>query len=411
MQTLLIVLLIGCALVTVVHIGRGMWARSRSVERHQQALHTLATFTAPLEGTPGAHTETGDHQAHVRVIGRNSPAGAGAPSTLPPPLDVTLPGPVRTSPFRRPSHLEPSVAAMDAVATSPVLSARALPRARRGSPPPPPGQRGAGDGEDATLPGMPPVRAGDGPTTRPVPVVQPQVFYFDDVVPGKPPRPLPEAPGGAAPAPGAVPAALVAPGLVAPGSQAAGKTPTEAGKEVRAQRSPVLRSLAIAAVSVAVAGVALGVELDHPGRRAPVASHTTSPSRRPAAPVRSATTSVPAPTTTAAPPASTVPPEPAVLVSANGGTATYQLTSATASIVVKANGPCWIEVKAGSPTGQVVVEETLSAGQRSSVTGPAWIRLGDPPHVAVTVDGTPMSVPGAGTAVPLDLQFTLADRV
>ncbi len=123
------------------------------------------------------------------------------------------------------------------------------------------------------------------------------------------------------------------------------------------------------------------------------------------------TTSVPAPTTTAAPPAPTVPPEPAVLVSANAGTATYQLTSATASIVVKAHGPCWIEVKAGSPKGQVVVEETLSAGQSSSVTGPAWIRLGDPPHVAVTVDGTPMSVPGAGTAVPLDLQFTLADRV
>jgi hypothetical protein len=116
---------------------------------------------------------------------------------------------------------------------------------------------------------------------------------------------------------------------------------------------------------------------------------------------------VAAPTTTAAPPAATVPPQPAVLVSANGGTATYQLTSATASIVVKANGPCWIEVKAGSPRGQVVVEETLSAGQRSSVTGPAWIRLGDPPHVAVMVDGTAMSVPGAGAAVPLDLQFTL----
>ena len=408
MQTLLIVLLIGCALLTVVHIGRGVWARSRSVERHQQALHTLATFTAPLQGTPGAHAGTGDHQAHVRVIGRNSPAGAGAPSTLPPPREVTLPGPVRTSPFRRPSHLDPSVAALDAVATSPVISARALPWVRRGSPPPPPRQRRDGDGEDATLPGMPPVRAGDGPPTRPVPVVQPQVFYFEDVVPGNPPRPLSEARGGPAPAPGPAPAALVA-----VGSQPAGRAQTEAGagKEVRSQRSPVLRPLAIAAVSVAVAGVAHGVELDHPGRRAPVASHTSLPLRHPAAPARSTTTSVPAPTTTAAPPASTVPPEPAVLVSANGGTATYQLTSPTASIVVKANGPCWIEVKAGSPAGQVVVEETLSAGQRSSVTGPAWIRLGDPPHVAVTVDGTPMSVPGAGTAVPLDLQFTLSDRI
>jgi hypothetical protein len=83
------------------------------------------------------------------------------------------------------------------------------------------------------------------------------------------------------------------------------------------------------------------------------------------------------------------------------------LTSRAASIVVKASGPCWIEVKAGSPKGQVVYVGTLEAGQRSSVTGPAWIRLGDPPHVAVSVDGTPMRVPGAAAAVPLDLQFTL----
>jgi hypothetical protein len=249
---------------------------------------------------------------------------------------------------------------------------------------------------------MPPVRAED-PTTRPVPVIQPQVFYFDDVTPAATAKGgQGGGPGRTRRSPGLVPAALVA-----PGSQRAGKTAGQAGPEARvSRRSPVLWPLAVAAVSVAVAGVALGVELLNPARRAPVASQSTSP-RPPVAPARSTTTSVPALSTTTPTTASTVPPQPAVLVSANGGTATYQLTSATASIVVKANGPCWIEVKAGSPRGQVVVEETLSAGQRSSVTGPAWIRLGDPPHVAVTVDGTPMSVPGAGTAVPLDLQFTL----
>ena len=78
MQTLLIILLIGCALVGAVHIGRGMWARSRSVERHQQALHTLATFTAPAEGLAAARTEPGDHQAHVRVIGRSGRPGGNA---------------------------------------------------------------------------------------------------------------------------------------------------------------------------------------------------------------------------------------------------------------------------------------------------------------------------------------------
>jgi hypothetical protein len=295
------------------------------------------------------------------------------------------------------------VAALDAVATSARLSARSVARLGRRAPAPPgPADDHRGDGDDATLPGLPPVWA-EGPTTRPVPVVQPQVFYFDDVTQARPTKHGQGGAGRARRAPGLVPAALAAPG--SPRAATAG----EAGpKAAGARRSPVLWPLAIAAVSVAVAGVALGAELlNNPARRAPVASPSTLPRPRPVPPARSTTTSVPAVSTTTPTTASTVPPQPAVLVSANGGTATYQLTSATASIVVKASGPCWIEVKAGSPRGQVVVEETLSAGQRSSVTGPAWIRLGDPPHVAVTVDGTPMSVPGAGTAVPLDLQFTL----
>jgi hypothetical protein len=75
--------------------------------------------------------------------------------------------------------------------------------------------------------------------------------------------------------------------------------------------------------------------------------------------------------------------------------------------VVTASGPCWIEVKAHSASGQVIYEGTLGKGQESSVTGPAWIRLGDPPYVALTVNGTSMHVPGATSAVPLNLQFTL----
>jgi hypothetical protein len=96
-----------------------------------------------------------------------------------------------------------------------------------------------------------------------------------------------------------------------------------------------------------------------------------------------------------------------MLLTYGAGTATYQLTSRSASIVVTSRGPCWIEVKAGSPLGQTIYEGTLEAGQRSSVTGPAWIRLGDPPYVAVTVDGTHMRVPGATEAAPLNLQFNL----
>lgn len=401
MQTLLIVLMIGCALAATVHIGRGMWSRSRSVERHQQALGTLATLTAPPDRAQGAHSGAGDHQAHVRVIGRSGHGPAGARATLPPPREVTLPGPARPSPFRRPSHLEPSVAAMDAVATTARLSTRTLPRLLRGRPPAAPAR------DDATLPGIPPVRA-EGPTTRPVPVIQPQVFYFDDLPPG----PASARDGAAVtPSPPApVPAALLPAGAEGEARQAGGtgpETPAGSKKTAGGHKSSVARPLAVAAVSVAVAGVALGVELANPARRATLATPGTVSRPRPSAPARATSTSVRATTTAPATTAPTSPPQPAVLVSANGGTATYQLTSPTASIVVKAHGPCWIEVKTGSPKGQVVVEETLSAGQRSSVAGPAWIRLGDPPHVAVTVDGTPMSVPGAGAAVPLNLQFTL----
>ncbi len=38
--------------------------------------------------------------------------------------------------------------------------------------------------------------------------------------------------------------------------------------------------------------------------------------------------------------------------------------------------------------------------------GPGWIRLGNPPAVAVKVNGTPMTVPGSQLAEPVNLQFT-----
>ena len=219
------------------------------------------------------------------------------------------------------------------------------------------------------------------------------MFYFDDVFPGGARRRLSAGRHPAPPAPGLPPAATAA-GAAGGGAHRGGAAPG-AGRGDRSRgvgggsgHSPRRRTGPVGAPAPAATGGA--------------------PSRRPVPPGRSTTTAPSAPVTTAAaPPPSTLPARPAVLVAASGGTAIYQLTSPAASIVVKASGPCWIEVKAGSPRGQVVVEKTLAAGQRSSVIGPAWVRLGDPPHVAVTVDGTPMSVPGAGTAVPLDLQFIL----
>jgi len=118
MDPLLIVTVIGCALASVTYAARGFRARSRTVERHQQALGTLADITQRSEGPHGSLEEP-IHQAHVRVIGRSG--GQIAPTSevaLPPPRALSPPGGASASPFRRPSRTAPSVAAMDAVATS-----------------------------------------------------------------------------------------------------------------------------------------------------------------------------------------------------------------------------------------------------------------------------------------------------
>ncbi len=175
-------------------------------------------------------------------------------------------------------------------------------------------------------------------------------------------------------------------------------------------RRPSITGVVLAAAAVAVAVAAVGIALDlrsvpsqsrsqlqTAARQTPV---TTPPVRRPKAGP---------PTTllvTTTPPV-TVASYPAVLVSSSGGTATYQLSSPSASIVVRAKGRCWLEVRANSPLGQIVYEGILEAGQQSSVTGPAWLRVGDPPEVSVRVNGTRMPVPGAALAVPLNLQFSL----
>ena len=187
METLLVVLVIGCALALAVHVGRGVWYRARSVERHQQALDTLAGITNRSDVVPGSQAASGpvdepnEHQAHVRLIGPAGQANAGDSAALPPPRATSALGP--TSPFRRPSRTSPSAAAMDAVATTAYLARSPGDKlVRTGTPPnalrQPPGQLPA----DATLPGLPPDQAPYvEPPTRPVPIVQPQVFYFDDL--------------------------------------------------------------------------------------------------------------------------------------------------------------------------------------------------------------------------------------
>jgi hypothetical protein len=428
MGPLLVVLVTACALTGAVQIGRGFWVRTRSVERHQQALDTLADITQSPDPAPEARQLAPDHQAHVRVIGPAGPVTA-EPGLLPPPRPFARSSPVGASPMRRPSRNAPSAAAIDAVSASATLGRSSGTRlVRTRLPHPPAGPLAAS--EEPTLPALtPPPPAALEPPTRPVPVIRPHVFYFDDVAARPAARAAREAqapvandiddpddPDDGTGGPDLTALAVVPVGAGDP-SGASEFLPPHRGRSWglggKDRRPVALRALTAAAavvvIGAAVTGAALALQSPSPkaatqALRPPhKAGKPSAPAAKPATPTSRPT--VPVTTTTTPPP----PPAPkaAVLLNASGGTATYQLTSPSASIVVTASGPCWIEVKARSAAGQVVYEGILAKGQTSSVTGPAWIRLGDPPYAAVTVNGKHMSVPGATAAVPLNLQFTL----
>jgi hypothetical protein len=245
------------------------------------------------------------------------------------------------------------------------------------------------------------------------------VFYFDDLTTAGPAGKHVKQEGW-----GASGSADGATGLLAPGK---GPKPRTFRALVAAGAAVVVAALALAlavthldnrrsaALSTPTAPVATAPVATTPVATAPkktlpkshlkAATRTTRPANR-ALVSHKDKARLTGPTTTLVR-AATSAARPAVLLSSGNGTATYQLTAASAAIVVKASGPCWIEVKAGSPLGQIVYEGTLETGQQARVTGPAWIRLGDPPYAEVMVDGKDMNVPGRANGVPLNVEFTL----
>ena len=122
-------------------------------------------------------------------------------------------------------------------------------------------------------------------------------------------------------------------------------------------------------------------------RRPPVAAVTTA-----------TTTTVPAPSTTASIPATST----VSLVSSTASVASYEVDGVSTIKVVGSSGRCWVQLRQGSATGQVIFEGVLLPGQSQVLNGPAWLRIGDPPAVAVTVNGTVLSPPPAAAGQPYD---------
>lgn len=90
-------------------------------------------------------------------------------------------------------------------------------------------------------------------------------------------------------------------------------------------------------------------------------------------------------------------------VSVSPGLAVYNVPLRTYYVTVVTSGPCWVEEQSG-PNTTVLWQRVMQAGNRRTmqITGTLWLRLGNPPLAAVTLNGRPLSFPSAG-GVPIDL--------
>ena len=110
--------------------------------------------------------------------------------------------------------------------------------------------------------------------------------------------------------------------------------------------------------------------------------------------------SVPAPVATPSGPAAAARP------SVRHVRAVAHVTS-PALLVLRATGPCWVQVRRGDATGPVLAERTLAAGDvlRFELAR-VWIRVGAPWNVSVRRGGK--LVAGLQGALPVDLYWTSA---
>jgi hypothetical protein len=66
----------------------------------------------------------------------------------------------------------------------------------------------------------------------------------------------------------------------------------------------------------------------------------------------------------------------------------------TSLILAATRGDCWVEVRAGSATGEALYAGTLSSGSSLRFNRPRlWLRLGAASNVDIVVNGRPSSVP------------------
>jgi hypothetical protein len=176
---------------------------------------------------------------------------------------------------------------------------------------------------------------------------------------------------------------------------AASSGPAEAARSARRPtlRPPTRRAWVTLAAGVAAAAAAGGS----------IAWSESAPPGRAASP-RIAPAAAPAPTVAPPPSPTTVPP-PLVAQSVSAAGATYAVRSLPLELDLTLVGPCWAELRSGSPEGPLLFEGTLTAGSHRtwSVLGGLFLRLGNPAAARLVVDGSAVSLPLV--ADPFDLTF------
>ncbi len=366
----------------------------RTVEAHHRALDTMGRLAAQQAGgEPRPAKPVDPDHPYVRVVRDEAPP-AGPPK--PPSLRS------RSRRSRPPTPPAKPAQAADAAAADVTVSRPAAPVPTPLAEPPVPG------------PNTRIVAAGDHRSDPAFMAAEPTPASGVDVVAAEPPAPpsVPVSPPADrevlrfdASGDYAAPAAARSDALAGDAGRGAPTRPRTTRARTRRRRArfggagrrPALTwrtAAAFGAVIVVLAGIAAAVvALDNGTHGKPSKPPAQAAPAHPAVPPASATTT---PTTAAS---------PADLVASSAGSSTYRVGPSATIAFQAVRSACWMEIRQSGPTGPVLFAGDITSGQSRVINGPAWVRLGNPGVIQVTVDGAALSPPGMSLGQPYDLQF------
>lgn len=387
---------------------RGGPAR-RAARTHHRVLDTLDTITRQAADHPVRARDAEDAHTHVRLVRAEAETGAPAHARAPRPGRTLGSAPFRAPVARHVIDDDAALALPDAeeqvrvrrssdVASAPAASVDADPVDGHAGPVDPLQDRAAArESFKLAVPGDEATPAGETPVGGGAPVLR----FDEDVLTDPAPTTMP-------PVPHLPPEAVAALASSGRRGQRADATKHRSSSRHRAgrqapasrrsrgagpgagRRTAAMVVIAAAAVLVVVA-VAAALTL----RSAP--SH-----RRAAAPNPPLSTPRPASAPTVAP---TTVAAPATLVSSTPQDAVYSLAGPSTITFTASRGASWIELRQGAQAGTIVYQGILRQGQAQNITGPAWVRLGNPTAVSIAVNQTPLAAPTLTAGEPFNLQF------